>query len=71
VLSSVVGAYYYLRVIVYMFMRVPESNAVIAVPMRSGYVVLALVVAGFFVVQMGITPERYIELALAAAGRIG
>jgi hypothetical protein len=39
--------------------------------MRSGYVVLALVVAGYFVVKMGVTPESYIELALSAAGRIG
>jgi NADH-quinone oxidoreductase subunit N len=71
VLTSVVGAYYYLRVIVYMFMREPEPGATIAVPMRSGYVVLALVLSGYFVVKMGITPERYIELALSAAGRIG
>jgi NADH-quinone oxidoreductase subunit N len=71
VLTSVVGAYYYLRVIVYMFMREPEPGATIAVPMRSGYVVLALVVAGYFVVKMGVTPGRYIELALSAAGQIG
>ena len=71
VLTSVVGAYYYLRVIVYMFMREPEPGATIAVPMRSGYVVLALLVAGYFVVKMGVTPGRYIELALSAAGQIG
>ena len=71
VLTSVVGAYYYLRVIVYMFMKAPEPGAPIAVPMRSGYVVLALVLSGYFVLKMGITPERYIELALAAAGKVG
>jgi NADH-quinone oxidoreductase subunit N len=71
VLTSVVGAYYYLRVIMFMFMRVPEPGAPIAVPMRSGYVVLALVVSGYFVMKMGIAPERYIELALSAAGKLG
>ncbi|MET0384651.1 MAG: NADH-quinone oxidoreductase subunit N [Polyangiales bacterium] len=71
VLTSVIGAYYYLRVIVYMFMRAPEPGSPIAVPMRSGYVVVALAVAGYFVLKMGITPERYIELALAAAGQVG
>ena len=69
VLSSVVGAYYYLRVVVYMFMKAPEPGAPIAVPMRSGYVVLALVLSGYFVLKMGITPERYIDMALAAAGK--
>ncbi|MEY4577651.1 MAG: hypothetical protein RL701_2354, partial [Pseudomonadota bacterium] len=69
VLTSVIGAYYYLRVIVYLFMRAPEAGSPIAVPMRSGYIAVALVVSGYFVLKMGITPERYIELALAAAAR--
>jgi NADH-quinone oxidoreductase subunit N len=71
VLSSVIGAYYYLRVIVYMFMRAPEPDSPIAVPMRSGYVALAIVLAAYFVLKMGITPDRYIELALSAAGKVG
>jgi NADH-quinone oxidoreductase subunit N len=71
VLTSVVGAYYYLRVIVYMFMKAPEPGAPIAVPMRSGYVALALVLSGYFVLKMGVTPARYIDMALAAAGKMG
>jgi len=71
VLTSAVGAYYYLRVIVYMFMKAPEPGAPIAVPMRSGYVALALVLSGYFVLQMGVAPGRYIDLALAAAGKVG
>jgi NADH-quinone oxidoreductase subunit N len=71
VVTSVVGAYYYLRVIVTMFMEEPAEGAPVAVPMRSGYVVLALVVAGYFVLKMGITPTRYIDLALAAAAKLG
>jgi NADH-quinone oxidoreductase subunit N len=67
VLSSVIGAYYYLRVIVYMFMKTPSPGAPQALPMRSGYIVVALLVSGYLVLQMGIAPSNYIELALAAA----
>jgi hypothetical protein len=35
--------------------------------MRSGYVVVALVVSGYFVLKMGVTPGNYIELAMNAA----
>jgi NADH-quinone oxidoreductase subunit N len=71
VVTSVVGAYYYLRVIVVMFMEEPKAGAPVAVPMRSGLVIVALVIAGYFVLKMGITPTRYIDLALAAAGKLG
>jgi NADH-quinone oxidoreductase subunit N len=67
----VVGSYYYLRVLVYMFMKAPEPGAPLAVPMRSGYVVLALVLSGYFVLKMGITPAPYIDLALSAAEKVG
>jgi NADH-quinone oxidoreductase subunit N len=69
VLTSAVGAYYYLRVIVVLFMKNPEENAPIAVPMRSGYVVAALVLAAYFVVRLGLTPGRY--LALVGTGDAG
>ncbi|MDH5492017.1 MAG: NADH-quinone oxidoreductase subunit N [Myxococcales bacterium] len=67
VLSSAIGAYYYLRVIVFMFMKEPQPGASVAVPMRSGYVAFALVIAGYFVMKMGITPGFYVELAVDAA----
>ena len=67
VLSSAVGAYYYLKVLVYLFMKQPEKDAPIAVPMRSGYVVAALVASAYFVVRMGVTPEDY----LALVGQVG
>jgi hypothetical protein len=35
--------------------------------MRSGYVVVALVISGYLVLQLGVLPQRTIELALAAA----
>jgi NADH-quinone oxidoreductase subunit N len=68
VLTSVIGAYYYLRVIVYLFMKEPAAGAVQAVPMRSGHVAFALVIAAYFVLKMGVTPTPYLDLALRAAG---
>ena len=67
VLSSLIGGYYYLRIIVQLFMKSPEAGAPIAVPMRSGYVVAVLLVTGYLVLQFGVAPSRYIDLALAAA----
>jgi NADH-quinone oxidoreductase subunit N len=67
VLSSVVGAYYYLRVVVYLFMKAPEPGAPIAVPMRSGYVAGALAIAGYLVMHLGIAPSTCIEVVQRAA----
>lgn len=66
VLTSVVGAYYYLRVIVMLFMKQPEPEAPVAVPMRSGYVTAALILAAYFVVRLGLTPDQYLALVGAA-----
>ncbi|MBW2509213.1 MAG: NADH-quinone oxidoreductase subunit N, partial [Deltaproteobacteria bacterium] len=70
VLASVVGAYYYLKVIVYLFMREPEEDAPIAVPMQSWYMVVALVIAGYYVMKLGILPSRYLDWAVSAAGSV-
>ena len=70
VLASAVGAYYYIKVIVYLFMREPEEDQPIAVPMRSIYVTVALVLAGYFVVEMGIAPSRYLDWAASAASSL-
>ncbi|MGB5809140.1 MAG: NADH-quinone oxidoreductase subunit N [Polyangiales bacterium] len=67
VLASAIGAYYYLKVIVYLFMREPEEDAPIAVPMRSAYVTLALFGSLYYVVTMGIFPTRFINYTLSAA----
>ena len=67
VLASAVGAYYYLKVIVYLYMREPEEGQPVAVPMQSIYVTVALVLAGYYVVKMGVTPGRYLDWAVAAA----
>jgi NADH-quinone oxidoreductase subunit N len=65
--NSVIGAYYYLRVLVYMYMREPAAGAPVAVPMRSGYVAAALVVSAVFVLALGLTPTRYLDMAVRAA----
>jgi NADH-quinone oxidoreductase subunit N len=66
VITSAIGAYYYLRVIVFLFMKNPDAAAPIAVPMRSGYVASALAMAGFYVLRLGVTPEPYLALVGAA-----
>ena len=50
-----------------MFMKEPEPGAPIAVPMKSGYVAAALVIAGFFVLDLGVMPSGLLELAAEAA----
>jgi NADH-quinone oxidoreductase subunit N len=67
VLNSVLGAYYYLRVMVYMYMREPAPGAAVAHPMRSGYVATALVVAAVLVVVLGIWPTTPLQMAVEAA----
>jgi NADH-quinone oxidoreductase subunit N len=66
-LNSVIGAYYYLRVLVFMYMREPEPGAPIATPMRSGYVAFALALAAILVVLIGLLPGTSLEVARAAA----
>jgi len=65
-LNSVLGAYYYLRVMVYMYMREPEPGAPIATPMRSGFVVAALILAAVLVLVFGILPSSSLDVAAAA-----
>ncbi|MFS8069677.1 MAG: NADH-quinone oxidoreductase subunit N, partial [Byssovorax sp.] len=66
-LNSVLGAYYYLRVLVFMYMREPAPGAPFAKPMKSGYVNAALVIAALAVVILGIWPTTSLEVALRAA----
>ncbi|WP_394820754.1 NADH-quinone oxidoreductase subunit N [Pendulispora albinea] len=66
-INSVIGAYYYLRVLVYMYMREPAAGAPIATPMRSGYVAAALVLSAILVLALGILPSRSLDVAEAAA----
>jgi NADH-quinone oxidoreductase subunit N len=64
VLNSAVAAYYYLRVIVYMYMREPEGVATAFAPSFAGS--LALVIALLGIVLLGVVPAPFADLAQAA-----
>ena len=66
-LNSLLGAYYYLRVMVFMYMREPAPGAPIAEPMRSGYVTSALVLAAVLVLALGVLPGAWLEMVGAAS----
>ena len=70
-LNSVLAAYYYLRVMVYMYMREPAAGAPVATPMKSGYVNAALVLASIIVVVVGLLPGTSLGYALPSGdGRL-
>jgi NADH-quinone oxidoreductase subunit N len=61
VLNSLVSVYYYLRVTIMMFMKEPEGEpaAVIFQPA----LIIVLIVAVFFTIQMGLFPATYLQIA--------
>lgn len=65
-LNSVIGAYYYLKVMVFMYMREPRPGAAIAVPMNSGFVAASLIIAAIFVVALGVFPDAALRGAISA-----
>ncbi len=64
VLNSAVAAYYYLRVIVYMYMREPEGSAAGVRPSFAGGLALTIALAG--IVLLGVVPAPFVDLAQAA-----
>ncbi len=64
VLNSAVAAYYYLRVIVYMYMREPEETAATLSPSFSGGLALAVALCG--VIYLGVLPASFLDRAQAA-----
>jgi len=64
VLNSAVAAYYYLRVVVYMYMREPEGAVTAYAPSFAGGV--ALTVALLAIVLLGVMPAPFVDLAQAA-----
>jgi len=64
VLNSAIAAYYYLRVVVYMYMREPEGAPVAYAPSLTG--ALALVVAVVGIVALGVVPGPFVDLAQVA-----
>lgn len=63
VLMSVAGMYYYLKVIVYLYMK-PQTQDVVA--LHHGGAKFALVVAAFFSLYLGIFPEKAIQVSREA-----
>ncbi len=70
-LNSALAAYYYLRVLVYLYMREPAPGAPQAIPMKSGYVTAALVLSAALLLYFGIFPTRSLEMAISAALSLG
>ena len=64
VLNSALAAYYYLRVIVYMYMRESDAAAARLAPTFAG--TLALVIAAAGIVLLGVAPAPFVDLAQAA-----
>jgi NADH-quinone oxidoreductase subunit N len=64
VLNSAVAAYYYLRVIVYMYMRETDGEGAVLAPSFAGG--LALVIAAAGIVLLGVIPAPFVDLAQAA-----
>ena len=63
VLNSAIAAYYYLRVIVYMYMHEPDGDVQL-VPSFAGGVALAIAVVG--IVLLGVMPAPFADLAQVA-----
>jgi NADH-quinone oxidoreductase subunit N len=66
-INTVIGAYYYLRVLVYLYFRDPLPGAPVAKPMKSGHVAVALVFAALLVIVLGVLPGRVLQAAISAA----
>jgi NADH-quinone oxidoreductase subunit N len=64
ILTSALGAYYYLRVVVYMYMRPAEGDEP---ALSSPALTVALVAAVAVVVVLGVAPDAVVRLAQAAS----
>ena len=64
VLNSAVAAYYYLRVIVFMYMREPEGEGVAVASSLAGGLALSIALVG--IVLIGLIPAPFADLAQAA-----
>jgi NADH-quinone oxidoreductase subunit N len=64
VLNSAVAAYYYLRVVVYMYMREPEAAPATYAPSFAGGLALTIALVG--IILLGVVPAPFADLAIAA-----
>jgi NADH-quinone oxidoreductase subunit N len=68
VLNSALGAYYYLRIIVMMYMREPRGDVPVApVPLAAAFAISLCVVATLF---LGVVPGRVLDYATLSARQL-
>lgn len=60
-IASVVSAYYYIGVIVVMFMREKKEGQAVAVPVRSGQIIAAIIISLILVMQLGLWPTPWLR----------
>ena len=65
VVMSVVGLYYYLRIVLYAFFREPEGQPVVAISSAAGSVALAVTVA--LALFLGIAPAKFLDASRMAS----
>ncbi len=70
VLTSVISAYYYLRVVVQMWMKQPEEGQPIALPMHAPVLGFCLVACSILILQIGLKPTAYLRVAEDATTEI-
>ena len=68
--NSLIGAYYYLKVVVVMYMQEPAQGTAPAKPMRAPMLATALLIAAILVLALGMYPETMLN-ALARTSLAG
>ena len=68
--NSLIGAYYYLKVVVVMYMQEPAHGAAPATPMKAPMLATALLIAAILVLALGMYPETVLN-ALARTSLAG
>ncbi len=66
VINSVVSVYYYLRVTIAMYMKIPATTGESYIPAAitfSPTLIIAIIISAYGVLYMGIFPSDYIEIA--------
>lgn len=61
--NSVVGAYYYLKVLVFMYMKEPAPDAPVAQPMRAPMLAVSLVIGALLVLWVGLVPQGAVSIS--------
>ena len=68
VLNSVISVYYYLRVVVYAYMRDAVRDFKLV---RGPAMLAALLITGFAIIQVGVFPGKYLQASADASAELG